>query len=195
MAEATTTTATTTLEELEAQHEAAASEYEELRKELAATKQRLLEANQELEQVRVRKREIGLGVSRRQPEALQELEDLRDRARLLEEQSETLSGAVEELGKLTEAASAKRDKLYKDVLRERTSSKSRVLDGIKQRMDEKAEELRELIQGEFLGAYDDYIQALNRSDRESANRLASYGSYPLDSWLRNRFGQWIRPRR
>jgi predicted nucleic acid-binding Zn-ribbon protein len=163
MAEATTTTATTTLEELEAQHEAAASEYEELRKELAATKQRLLEANQELEQVRVRKREIGLGVSRRQPEALQELEDLRDRARLLEEQSETLSGAVEELGKLTEAASAKRDKLYKDVLRERTSSKSRVLDGIKQRMDEKAEELRELIQGEFLGAYDDYIQALNRS--------------------------------
>jgi len=187
---ATTSEAPASIRELESTLDAIVEEYEGLLSEQAKNKRRLFEVNKELERVRMRRKEIGLAVVRGDEEAIKEAADLKASAADAQEQAELLEGALEQLGRLIDEASLRRDEAQDKLARARANEIRTEMRAVEECRDSLAEELVEVLK-EHGALMTDYANALRAYSASDANRLASRRVIIYDSWVRKWFGKWL----
>ncbi len=164
-------------------------EVENLTGQLASARQSARDAEHEIGTISARRRELGLAVFREDPEAVEELAELRARAASAEETLEVSVGASEQLerrlGETKEALTEARISVH----REKADELYRRSAELDPKRDELARQLFEVLE-EQVRLDSDRMQEVRWFDQDEANRRAVAGP-GVREWLEGEFGRWL----
>ncbi len=165
-------------------------EVENLAGQLASARQSARGAEQEIGTISARRKEIGLAVFREDPEAVEELAELRSRAASAEETLEVSVGASEQLGRrLGEAKEALAEARIR-VHREKADELYRQSAALDAEREELGKRLAEVLDRQA-DLHHDRVQAVRQSgDHDRANSMFVSGNGTRD-WLELVFARWL----
>ncbi len=165
-------------------------EAENLAGQLASARRSARDAEQELETVSARRKEIGLAVFREDEEAVAELAELRARATSAEETLEVSGGASEQLERrLAETKKALTEARVR-VHRERYAELQRQSSALDPERDELAKRLAEVLDKQADLHLDMVNEVRQTGDHDSANSMFVSGNGTRD-WLELAFARWL----
>ncbi len=165
-------------------------EVENLAGQLASARRSTQEAEHEIGTISARRKEIGLAVFREDPEAVEELAELRSRAASAEETLEVSVGASEQLerrlGEAKKELAEARVRVHHEKYGE-LQNQSAALDAER---DELGKRLAEVL-GRQADLYHDQVQAVRESgDGDQANSMFLSGDGGR-AWLELMFARWL----
>ncbi len=164
-------------------------EAENLAGQLASARRSARDAERELETVSARRKEIGLAVFREDPEAVEELAELRARATSAEETLEVSVGAAEQLERWLGETKKALTEARISVHREKADELYRRSAELDPKRDELARQLFEVLEEQArIGS--ERMQEVRWYDQDEANRRAVSGD-GVREWLEGAFARWL----
>ncbi len=182
--------ATKNVQAAAAEAERLEGEVENLAGQLASARRSTQEAEREIGTVKARRRELGLAVFREDPEAVEELAELRSRAARAEETLEVSVGASEQLERRLGEAKKELAEARVKVHRERYDELYRESAALDPERDELAKRLAEILDKQADLHLDMVNEVRQSGDGDEANRMFVSGNGTRD-WLELTFARWL----
>ncbi len=177
---------TTKQEELTGLVEKLEAEVERLEGRLQAARQSAREAEEELGEIRARRKEIGLAVFEEDAEAVEELARLRTKAATSEEALEVSSGAAGKLVRLLEEAKGRLAEEKRNLHRQRYEEIARERYALDEEIEEAADKL-----AEGLDRLSD-LDGKQHAEGRAGGLDPSYDIHDLTrGWLSSRFREYL----
>ena len=175
---------TTTLERID-------QEIASISDRLHQARARVAQANQRLEEIDARQRQLSASVFSGDEAAQEEFRELEDETQVVLRSRRVASDAAEDFARELEEARERREEAQREAYRTQAREIRDRRKPLEQRADELASELADLLEQQSVLAHEE-MQVISEYDQERANLLAGSERHANHRWLNRKFAQWMR---